>query len=207
MRYVFLIVLFVSFKVYADELTNMYSMLDARLASPSLLEEGITLGEERAAVCMFCHGKKGNSRRGNIPNLAGQNTKYIVNQFEMFATNQRDNSFMREQAKNLSSENRVNIALFFSSQKAKPRSEISPDQSAKGSKIFMAQCSGCHGKDGHGKDMIPRIASQPAKYLNKTLNIYRTEPEKRSTSPMLGIVRTLSKEDQAIVTVYLSSIS
>ena len=88
MKYIFLIGLFVPFTVYADELTNMYSMLDIRLASPSLLEEAITLGEERAEVCKFCHGKKGNSRRGNIPNLAGQNAKYIVKQFEMFATNQ-----------------------------------------------------------------------------------------------------------------------
>ncbi|MCW8830097.1 MAG: c-type cytochrome, partial [Gammaproteobacteria bacterium] len=154
----------------------------------------------------FCHGETGNSRRDNIPNLAAQNAKYMLKQFEMFATGQRDNSFMREQAKKLNSEDRVNIALFFSSQKAKPRSEISPDQTTKGSKIFMAQCSGCHGKDGHGNEMIPRIASQPARYLNKTLDIYRTEPEKRSASPMLGIVSTLSKADQVTVTVYLSSL-
>ena len=113
---------------------------------------------------------------------------------------------MREQAKNLSSEDRVNIALFFSSKKAKPRAEISPDQSAKGSKIFSTQCSACHGEDGHGKEMIPRIASQPAKYLNKQLDIYRTEPEKRSASPMLEIVKTLSEEDQAMVSVYISSL-
>ena len=206
MRYFFLIGLFLSFTVYADEQANMNSMLEARLASPSLLAEAITLGKEAATICTFCHGKTGNSRRDSIPNLAEQNAKYIFKQFEMFASGERDNIFMKVQATKLSSEDRVNIALFFSSQKVKPRAEISPDQIFKGEKIYISQCEECHGKDGHGEELLPRIASQPAKYLNKQINNYRTDPEKRSDKDMLRIVNSLTEEDQAMVSAYISSL-
>ena len=206
MKYIFLIGLFLSFTVYADERAKINSMLDARLASPALLEEAIALGKERATVCMFCHGKNGNSRRDNIPNLADQSAKYLFKQFEMFASGERDNLFMKVQATKLSSEDRVNIALFFSSLKAIPRAKISPDQIAKGRKIYISQCSECHGKDGYGEEMLPRLASQPARYLNKQLDNYRTEPEKRSGLDMLKVVKSLSEEDQAMVTVYVSSL-
>ncbi len=206
MRYIFVIGLFLSSTVYADELAKMNAMLDARLASPALLEEAIALGKERATICMFCHGKTGNSRRDNIPNLADQNAKYLFKQFEMFASGERDNLFMEVQATKLTSEDRVNIALFFSSLKAIPRAEILPDQIAKGKKIYISQCLECHGKDGHGEELLPRLASQPARYLNKQLDNYREEPEKRSGVDMLKAVKSLSEADQALVTVYISSL-
>ncbi|MDH3343157.1 MAG: cytochrome c4 [Gammaproteobacteria bacterium] len=206
MKYIFLIGLFLSFTVSADQQAKMNAMLEARLADAELLKEAVILGKERATICVFCHGENGNSRRDNIPNLADQNAKYLFKQFEMFASGERDNVFMKVQAEKLSSEDRVNIALFFASLKAIPRSEISPDQIAKGRNIYLSQCKECHGKDAHGEELLPRLASQPARYLNKQMNNYRAAPEKRSGKDMLKVVKTLSKEDQAMVAAYLSSL-
>jgi len=182
----------------------MYSMLETRLASPSLLKEAIAIGDERASVCKFCHGDKGNSKRDYIPNLADQNAKYLLKQFELFASKQRDDKIMSELAMNLTSEDRVNIALFYSSKKAKPGSVPKPELIFKGKEIFKSQCVACHGDNGHGKEELPRIASQPAEFLKRTLDNYRTNPKRRPNSPMQAIIGKLTSEDQEAVISYVA---
>ena len=205
MRRVFFICLFLSFSVHADELSSLYSTLNAKLENPSLLEEAMAQGEKRALVCKYCHGSDGNSKRDYIPNLAEQNTKYLLKQFDMFASKQRDNKIMSELAKNLSNEDRVNVALYYSSQTVKPGPELPPEQLSKGKKMFQARCSSCHGNNGHGEELLPRIASQPAEYLKRTLNSYRTNPNFRPSSPMQAIVSALSDSDQTTVISFVSS--
>ncbi|MDT8451984.1 MAG: c-type cytochrome [Gammaproteobacteria bacterium] len=205
MRYVFLICLFVPFTVSAEEPSSLHSKLNTSLASPALLEEAIVAGKERAFVCKYCHGEDGNSTRDYIPNLAEQNPKYLLEQFEMFASKQRDNKIMSELAKVLTDEDRINISLYYFSQEAKPGPALPPELSTKGAKAFQARCSICHGNDGHGKEKLPRIASQPTEYLKRTLNSYRTNPDFRSASPMQAIVGALNESEQATVISYISS--
>ena len=204
MRYVFVCLLF-AFPVHADVLSSIYATLETKLASPSLLKEAIARGNERASVCKYCHGDHGNSKRDYIPNLADQNVKYLLKQFELFATKQRDDKIMSGLAKILSSEDRVNIALFYSSQKAKPGAVLQPELIAKGKQIFEAQCVICHGSNGHGKEETPRIASQPAEYLKRTLDKYRTNPNRRPDSPMQVIIGGLTGSDQAAVISFVSA--
>lgn len=201
----FLLCLFLSFSLHAQEPSNLYSKLNTSLASPALLKEAIVAGKERAFVCKFCHGEDGNSTRDYIPNLAEQNPKYLLEQFEMFANKQRDNKIMSELAKALTDEDRINISLYYFSQKAKPTPAISTEAAASGAKIFQARCSTCHGDNGHGKEKLPRIASQPTEYLKRTLNNYRTSPGFRSASPMQAIVGTLNESEQDLVTSFIST--
>ncbi|MCK4705370.1 MAG: cytochrome c4 [Gammaproteobacteria bacterium] len=205
MRYVVFVCLFLSFSLHADELSSMYTSLKSKLASPALLKEAITIGDERAVVCKFCHGNNGNSKRDYIPNLADQNPKYLLKQFEMFATKQRDDKIMSELAMNLSSEDRVNIALFYSSKKAKPGPVLQPELKAKGKEIFELKCVACHASNGHGKEELPRVASQPTEYLKRTLDNYRTNPNRRPNSPMQAIVAALTEPDQAAVISFVSA--
>lgn len=205
MRYVFLICLFLSFSLNAQEPSSLYSKLNTSLASPALLEEAIVAGKERAFVCKYCHGEDGNSTRDYIPNLAEQNPKYLLEQFEMFASKQRDNKIMSELAKVLTDDDRINISLYYASKNAKPSPALSLEAAAKGANVFKAQCSVCHGDNGHGKEKLPRIASQPTEYLKRTLNSYRTNPDYRSASPMQAIVGGLNVSEQATVIPYISS--
>ena len=205
MRYVVFVCLFLSFSLQADELSSMHAMLEIKLASPALSKEAIAVGDERASVCKFCHGDHGNSKRDYIPNLAGQNVKYLLKQFELFATKQRGDKIMSELAMNLSSNDRVNIALFYSSQKAKPGPVLQPELISKGKKIFQLKCVACHGSNGHGKEELPRIASQPTEYLKRTLDNYRTNPNRRPNSPMQAIVAAMTEQDQAAVISYISA--
>ena len=197
--------LFLPFSVQADELGDLYAKLNTTIISPATLEEAIVAGEERASVCKFCHGPDGNSRRNYIPNLAEQNPKYLLKQFELFASKERNNRIMSELSKNLTGEDRINIALYYSYQKAKHEPALAAELAAGAKKIFQAKCATCHGDDAHGAELLPRLASQPAEYLNRTLNNYRSEPDFRPSSPMQAIVNTLNAADQATVTSYIST--
>lgn len=207
MRYVIAICFFLSSSLYADEHSSLYSMLNNKLENPALLEEARAKGEERAFVCKYCHGEDGNSKRDYIPNLAEQNPKYLLKQFEMFASKQRDNKIMSELAQRLTIEDRVNISLFYSSQKVKTGPALPPEQLSKGKDIFQARCSTCHGSNGHGQEILPRIASQPTEYLKRTLNSYRTNPNFRPDSPMQSIVTAVNESDQETVIAYISSMN
>ena len=207
MRHVLFICLFLlpTFSLHAEELSALHTSLNNKLADPVLLKEAIASGEDRASVCKFCHGADGNSKRDYIPNLAEQNPKYLLKQFELFASKQRKNKIMSELAKNLSGDDRVNISLFYSSQKLKTDSGTGSKISTNGKKTFQARCSVCHGENGHGKEELPRIASQPEEYLIRTLNSYRNKPDFRPNSPMQAIVTSLNKSDQSTVVSFVSS--
>ena len=77
-------------------------------------------GQERALFCTYCHGETGNSKRPHIPNLAGQNPLYLFNAFEKFASGERTDFVMSKLAQNLTQEDRVNIAVYFSQQQVHP---------------------------------------------------------------------------------------
>ena len=205
MRHILFICLFLPFSLHAYELPSLYAKLNTKLATPSLFAEAIAKGEERASICKYCHGKDGNSTRNYIPNLADQNTKYLLTQFELFANKQRNNKIMSELSRNLNDDERVNISLFYSSQSVKPGPALPPELSSKGKTIYQTWCASCHGDDGYGKETMPRIAGQPTEYLKRTLDSYRTDPTRRSNSPMQAIAGALSLSDEATVIAFVSA--
>ena len=72
--------------------------LSARLleaqADPKLEQALLTTGRKVAAVCANCHGEGGNSVKPDIPNLAGQNPAYLLEQVRQFADGRRRDMFM-----------------------------------------------------------------------------------------------------------------
>jgi cytochrome c553 len=157
-------------------------------------------------LCKFCHGSTGNSRKSTIPNLASQNTTYLIRQFELFATGQRKNRTMNEMSRLLTPEDKVNIALFFSRQKIKPQHRYRPELAEKGKKIFSLKCFFCHGKNAYGKETLPRIASQPADYVVRTLNSYNSSLNKRADTDMTRVARALKKDEIQALAAYLTTL-
>jgi cytochrome c553 len=49
----------------------------------------ITAGEKKAETCGGCHGPKGNSSNPQWPNLAAQQSNYIINQLNAFKNGNR----------------------------------------------------------------------------------------------------------------------
>lgn len=207
MKY-FLIVLTLLFFIplHAVE-PELLELLQKKQASIKTEQIAIQAGNERALLCKYCHGADGNSKKDTIPNLAAQNPEYLLRQFELFASRERINKTMNELAKILTPEDRVNIALFFSSQLIKPQQPYKPELAETGEKLFNTKCFFCHGKNAHGKKELPRIASQPSKYIIRTLQNYQSPRAKRIKSAMSRIAKTLNENEIEALTAYLTSIN
>ncbi|MCQ4296857.1 c-type cytochrome [Pseudomonas stutzeri] len=175
------------------------------MADEQRREQASLAGQERAVFCSYCHGEAGNSKRKHIPNLAGQNPLYLFHSFEKFASGERVDFVMSKLAKNLSTEERVNIAVFFSQQKVSPP-EGTPDVALRkaGEKIFQTTCTGCHGAHAEGMETMPRLAGQPDEYIRKALTRFRENDPSRTGSVMIGVASHLSAADVEALATYLS---
>ncbi len=189
----------------ADEL-QLLQTLEQITSSRAKTASSIEAGNVRALLCKYCHGDDGNSKKDTIPNLAGQNTTYLIRQFEYFASGKRNNKTMNQIAQILSPEDRVNIAMFYSSQKVKKQDHYRPELYETGKRIFETRCFVCHGHDGHGKEELPRVAGQPAEFLKRTLASYTSSVVKRAETQMSAVARTLSHDDIEAVTSYLTTL-
>ena len=79
-------------------------------ADPAQFEAAYKLGGKAAAVCALCHGNNGNSLNADIPNLAGQNPAYLLEQLRQFAEGRRRNEFMEGMIKAMDSDEKVGMS-------------------------------------------------------------------------------------------------
>lgn len=174
-------------------------------ANPVKLEAAIAQGEERGRLCFSCHGRDGNSKREYIPNLASQNASYLFTQFEHFADGSRKDYVMSKLAKQLTEDERIAIALYFSDRRVMPRPKRIA-ASADGKRIYNTTCFACHGSSGHGNDQYPRIAGQPLEFLNNTLKSFKNNDPDRQNSPMVAVIKNLSQQDLDAVATYVTNL-
>ncbi|GAA3922959.1 c-type cytochrome [Litoribacillus peritrichatus] len=199
-----------AFTVQAD-VNKQYQLLDKIQQDDQLISSAMNSGEARSGLCGRCHGSDGNSKRNFIPNLASQNAKYLINQFEQFANGTRKNYVMSQLAGSLSLEDRVNLAVFYSNQTAKPFVGRKPREMKQtdidlGQAEFQAKCQMCHGEEAQGWDQLPRLASQPANYLATTLKKFKSDHRDRNQTPMSAIAKQLSDDQIDNIAMYLSTL-
>jgi cytochrome c553 len=81
------------------------------LAAPAAAQPA---GSGLITACVPCHGADGISRFGEVPNLAGQNQPYLLNQLHAFHTGKRPHKEMGYMSRNLTEEEMEAIADYFS---------------------------------------------------------------------------------------------
>ena len=200
-----LLACFVPLAHASDEVIERFNYV---MADEQRREQASLAGQERAVFCAYCHGENGNSKRKHIPNLAGQNPQYLFHSFEKFASGQRIDYVMSKLAKNVTQDDRVNIAVYFSQQQVNPVAvPVSEGLRSRGETLFHNTCTGCHGQHAEGMENTPRLAGQPDVYLRKALNRFRTNDPSRAGSVMIGVAAKLSEEDVDAVAAYLSRLS
>lgn len=175
-------------------------------SDPKLSEALLKTGQKAAAVCANCHGDGGHSVKPEIPNLAGQNPAYLIEQLRMFADGRRRFEFMEGMIKAMSSDEKIGIVLFYTNQKVMPIQAANASLAAKGQAYFNKICSSCHAEDGHGKEAIPRIAGQQPTYLRTTLQHYRAGSGGRMEPRMLASTRQMSDADIDAVVAYVGTL-
>ena len=177
------------------------------MADDARREQAYVAGQERALFCSYCHGETGNSKRKHIPNLAGQNPLYLFHSFEKFASGERTDYVMSKLAQNLTLEDRVNVAVYFSQQRVSPPPGAANEGlRLTGERIFRTTCTGCHGVRAEGMETMPRLAGQPDEYLRKALTRFRDNDPSRAGSVMIGVAQTLSVADIGALATYLSNL-
>jgi len=201
--------------VQADEvdIAHMLESIEQRLGDDNARQAAIEAGEDRAMFCKYCHGSDGNSLKPDVPNLAGQNAHYLLEQIEKFATKQRDDFVMSPLAANFSPEDKVNIAIFYYSKpvKTQPIDEI---RAAKGKTLFQNVCSSCHGAKGHGNKKLARLAGQQVVYVTKVLKAFRNNANNpaakaesnRKNAVMESVTKNLSDDQISAVAAYVAQL-
>lgn len=183
--------------------------LDARFAQaqaePALAQQLLASGRKAAAVCANCHGADGNSPNALVPNLAGQNPAYLLEQVRQFADGRRRDMWMEGMVRALEADEKIGIVLFYSAQQVKAQSAADSAQAARGKAYYDKVCFRCHGTDGRGNAQIARVAGQRAGYLSKTLTLYRDGKSARADSIMQPNTRHMADADIAAVAAYVSA--
>ena len=132
-------------------------------------------GEEKAMVCVACHG----------PGGVSANPDWLKD----FKSGERPNMVMQPQAGMLSDEDIVNVAAYFAAQ-TPPQATTegagdNPEELlALGEALYrggdmsknVPACMACHGPTGAGIEpaAFPRISGQHAKYTRTQLDAFRT---------------------------------
>ena len=178
------------------------------LASQAIAQEGsVEAGKAKTATCAACHGADGNSVNAEWPSLAGQHASYIARELHAFKSGERQDVAMSPFAANLSDQDILDIAAYFSSQKESPKG-ADPALVNLGQQIYrggvpdrgVAACIACHGPTGHGNPLAayPRIGGQHAAYVMKTLKAYAAGTRKTDAdrNQMMRNEAALLQEDE-----------
>ena len=198
---IFLLALLVSIGVQAQPAAQEH--LKAVQADPAATKSAIEAGKQAAFFCANCHGDNGVSKTVDVPNLAGQNPAYLLEQIRKFGTGERKNEFMQGMIKVLKDDERVQVALYYASLGVPP-SPANPALVAKGKALFEKICVRCHGEQARGSELFPRLAGQKAPYLQLSIKRYRDNSGVRTNQLMTIATSQLSNDDILAVANYLT---
>lgn len=167
-------------------------------------------------VCGACHSTDGNSTSPAYPVLAGQHPEYIAKQLGEFKAGARKNAIMAPNVTNLSADDMLNLAAYFSAQQPKPRLAKDASLIAEGQKIFkggnagsgVPACASCHGPAGSGIPVqFPRLAGQHAKYVLSQLKNFRSGDRANDGGKMMQVIaRKLTDREMKAVAEYINGL-
>lgn len=174
-------------------------------ADPAALKHAVEAGKKASFFCANCHGEDGNSKIPEVPNLAGQNPSYLLEQIRQFGSGERKDQFMQGMIKVLKEEERMQIALFYANSPVLP-GKGDAALAARGKETFTRLCVRCHGDRGHGAETIPRLAGQKVPYLQTSITRYRDKTGERNNQLMAIATAPLKNDEIAAITHYLTQL-
>lgn len=174
-------------------------------ADPAALKTAVEAGKKASFFCANCHGEDGNSKIPEVPNLAGQNASYLLEQIRKFGSGERKDQFMQGMIKVLKEEERMQIALFYAHSPVQP-GKGDAGLASRGKELFNRLCSRCHGEQAHGNETIPRIAGQKMPYLQTTITRYRDKTGERNNQLMAIATAPLKNEEITAIAHYLTQL-
>jgi len=167
-------------------------------------------GQLVAERCYLCHGEDGNKTSSTsglvIPNLAGQQPLYLLQQLRHFLAKSRNHPAMYSMIKDLGDEDLLNLVLYYSGQTLQPMvSSYRDDEKEKGRQVYTKLCIYCHGPEAAGQLGIPRLRGQNPAYVVQNLLRFRDLSPDRLHEGMNTITAKLTDQEINALAVFLSS--
>jgi cytochrome c553 len=160
-------------------------------------------GKAISYTCLGCHGVDGYRNaypNYSVPKLAGQHPEYIVAALQEYKGDQRSHLTMHSQASDLSDQDMVDIAAYFSGTVLKPGPVPT---NAPPAPAAVAVCAACHGATGISTvPNYPIIAGQHADYLKREIAEYKDGGRKNPI--MAGMAATIKDSDVDALADYFS---
>lgn len=192
--------------------------LTAGSARADQIDPSMRLAAERAAVgtCANCHGWRGHSIQPKFPVLAAQHADYLLAQLQAFKAQTRGDpdalAYMWGMSSPMDEAMMAALADYYSRQTPWAGDRGDPRLIARGQQIYqhgdategIPPCAACHGPEGAGTDMYPRLAGQHVQYLMKQLRSFQSNL--RDVAIMHGVAQGLKVADMRAVSEYLQSL-
>lgn len=164
--------------------------------------------------CALCHGPEGESASAVYPRLAAQHPDYLRKQLKDFRDGRRKSDTMSEMAADLKDDEIAELATYFSGKKAASRRVGDAELAAVGKFIFtrgnsysgVAACASCHGPEGHGTELLPRLAGQHPAYVEIQLKEFNKRVRNNDNAIMHMIASKLSELETKAVSVYIGGL-
>jgi len=169
-------------------------------------------------VCSSCHGPRGESVSSAFPRLATQKADYVDAQLKAFRDRTRADpmaqAYMWGMASQLDDATIKSLAAYYAAQKPVHGRATNAKLAQAGKAIYDAgvpganpqPCGTCHGKDGEGNGVYPRLAGQHAEYLVKQLVVFKSALRTDSNAAIMHDISSgMSFEQMESVAAYLAS--
>lgn len=156
-------------------------------------------GKQFTYNCAECHGSMGSSSDASIPNLAGQDVKYLNAMIKAYRDKVREHGKMHRIISEFKDSEIEKIAIFFAAEQPTPMSFVPPESI----KALAQKCDRCHSLDGTNPEMLaPKLKGQNRTYLINALTLYRAGDRGNSAMHRMSSVLYLDATLEGIATYY-----
>jgi cytochrome c553 len=159
-------------------------------------------------ACVTCHGARGEGNGFDAPRLAGLPAGYLQKQMEDYAAGLRAHELMRDVARFLDSDGRMQVARYYAALPPQALPPATMDAVAGTTPALYANaCQQCHGVDGVGSVNGPPLNAQPAFYLAQQLQDWQVSKRRNDGNHvMLKVAQQLKAEEVRQLSLYLAQI-
>ena len=167
------------------------------VALPCVAFSDRVAGEEKADLCLLCHGAAlASEGKGYTPVLEGQPPAYFIAQITAYTLGKRTDATMKTNAASLSAVDAQDLADFFASRKSGPYPVFDSERAGSGMKaLAQLPCRSCHGTDYSGNGPVARLAGQNPRYMAYELRSMRSGRRSHPPSADGDAVKTLTDDD------------
>jgi cytochrome c553 len=183
-----------------------FAIFGVAQAAPSISD-----GSRLYAPCVVCHQPNAwGSPDGAIPNLAGQQKRYLEKQLAVFRSGARVDTAMQVVAAHSTFGNQHNIvalANYLSALDANPDPvKGSGEHLRVGQELYAHICAACHGVDGRGEqaNRVPRIAGQHYPYLRQQIEAAASLHKDLAPPEMTSALRSMRPQEKDALADYIS---